>query len=272
MASSSPNGDMSFMEHLEELRGSIFRSLWAVVVCATAAFCVRNFIFEKVLLAPMMPSFFTNTMFCRIGQHLHLEALCINSTPANIQNIAISGQFTAAMLVSAVSGLIAAFPYIIWEGWRFIRPALYAEERQRARGAVWIISGLFLVGILFGYYVIAPLSIHFFINFTNSGYIQNMPTLQSYVSTVSSVTLGCGLLFELPVLVMFLTRIGLLTPEFLIKYRRHAIVLLLLLSAIITPPDVFSQIVVVLPLTALYEAAVSWSKHIVKQKDNKQQS
>lgn len=267
MASTSPNGDMSFMEHLEELRGSIFRSLWAVVICAAAAFCVRRFIFEKILLAPMMPSFFTNALFCRLGHRLDVEALCINSTPAEIQNIAVAGQFNAAMIVSAVSGLIAAFPYIVWEGWRFIKPALYAEERQRARGAVWVISGLFFLGVVFGYYIIAPLSIQFFINFSNSAYIQNMPTLQSYISTVSSVTLGCGLLFELPVLVMFLTRIGLLTPEFLIKYRRHAIVLLLLLSAIITPPDVFSQIVVVIPLAALYEAAVSWSKHIVKQKE-----
>ena len=269
MDSTTQKGEMSFLDHLEELRGHLFRSLWAVLLCAVAAFIFRTELFEKVLLAPQMPGFFTNRLFCRVGQMLHSDSLCINAVPAGIQNISIAGQFSAAVIVSLVAGLIVAFPYIVFEAWRFIRPALYENERRNARGAVWVISALFLVGVLFGYYLIAPLSIHFFTHFTSSSQIQNMPTLQSYLSTVSSVTLGSGLLFELPALVIFLTKAGLLTPEFLVKYRRHAIVLLLVLAAAITPPDVFSQVIVVLPLMLLYECSIAWSRRIVRKAGTK---
>jgi sec-independent protein translocase protein TatC len=168
-------------------------------------------------------------------------------------------------MVSMIIGLIMAFPYLVFEMWRFIGPALYDKEQQYARGAVFYISLLFLTGVLFAYYVIIPLSVHFLGTYQVSQEVTNQINLVSYISTVSSIALAAGLIFELPVLIFFLTKIGLVTPEFLKKYRKHSLVIVLALSAIITPPDVFSQILVAFPLMFLYEVGIKLSQRIIKQ-------
>ncbi len=259
-----PN-EMSFLEHLEELRWHLIRSTLAVFIMAVVAFIYHNIIFDRIILAPKDPSFFTNRMLCRLGQLVHVPKLCINSKPLEIININMAGQFTTHIMVSLLAGLIVAIPYVFWEFWRFMRPALYEKEKRYARGAVFYSSLLFLLGVLFGYYIIAPLSVNFLGSYSVSQEVINRINLRSYISTVTTVTLAGGITFELPVIVYFLTRIGLITPDFLRRYRRHAIVVILLLAAIITPPDVFSQILVFIPLVILYEVSIWISSRVMKK-------
>jgi sec-independent protein translocase protein TatC len=206
-------------------------------------------------------------MLCNLGQLVNIQKLCINAIPINLQNVQVTGQFIAHIKVSIIGGLVLAFPYITYEFWRFVRPALYSKERQSAKGAVFYITLLFTLGVLFGYYLISPLSINFLYNYRVSDMVENIPTLSSYVGLVAAIVLASGVLFELPVLVYFLSRIGMLTPKFLRTYRRHAIIVILLLSAIITPPDIFSQIMVCFPLLILYEISIGISKRIQKQRE-----
>jgi sec-independent protein translocase protein TatC len=268
MAKKRKNPDeMSFLEHLEELRWHLIRATLAVFALAIVAFVYHNFIFDNIILAPKDPGFFTNRMLCRLGDLVNIAKLCINSKPLEIININMAGQFTTHIVVSLLAGLIVAFPYVFWEFWRFMRPALYDKERKYARGAVLYSSLLFLLGILFGYYIIAPLSVNFLGSYSVSEEVINRINLRSYISTVTSVTLAGGITFELPVLVYFLTKVGLITPDFLKHYRKHAIVVILILAAIITPPDVFSQILVFIPLVILYEVSIWISKRITKKQD-----
>jgi sec-independent protein translocase protein TatC len=269
----NPGGkEMSFLEHLEELRWHIVRSLLAALVFVVLAFLNRDFIFNTLLLKPKNPEFFTNQMFAKAGEWLHRvfgfnsESLAINAQPLILQNIEMAGQFMAHIKVSVVAGLIVASPYIIWELWRFVKPALYSEEQKRARGAVFFTSLLFLLGVLFGYYLIAPLSIHFLSSYNISNEVGNIIKLNSYISTITSVTFATGVIFELPVVVYFLSKAGLIGPIFMRKYRRHAYIVLLLLSAIITPPDVFSQILVCVPLVILYEISVFISRSVERKR------
>ncbi|GHT22138.1 Sec-independent protein translocase protein TatC [Bacteroidia bacterium] len=260
------NEEMSFLEHLEELRWHIVRSAAAIVICAVIAFIFSRFIFDFLLLAPKNPDFITNRLLCQLGEYLQTAALCINSRSAFIiQNIQMAGQFKTDIMVSLIVGIIIAFPYIMWEVWRFIAPALYDKERQAAQGSVWAVSALFLLGAAFGYLVIVPLSIDFLGGYSTSVQISNQIALDSYFSTVAYVPLATGVVFELPLLMIFLTKVGVVTPEFLKKYRKHAFIVLLVLSAIITPPDVFSQILVVLPLVALYEASILLTKRTARK-------
>lgn len=259
------NNEMTFLDHLEALRWHLVRSILAIVVVSICAFIFKDIIFDKIILAPKTPGFFTNRMLCEFGQMVNVQALCINSSPFEIININMAGQFSTHIMISLMAGLILAFPYLIFELWRFISPALYAKEKKHARGAVFFISLLFLLGVLFGYFVIIPLSVHFLGNYSVSAQITNQINLTSYISTISSITLATGVIFELPVLIFFLTRIGLVTPEFLKKYRRHALVVVLALSAIITPPDVFSQILVAFPLMFLYEVGIIISRRILNK-------
>ena len=257
--------DMSFLEHLEELRWHLVRSILAVMVFAIVAFVFKDFIFTKVILAPKSPEFFTNRMFCQLGNLLNIQSLCINSNPFQVINTQMAGQFMTHMMISLIVGIIVAFPYIFFEFWRFMQPALYTKEKRHARGAVFYSSFLFLLGILFGYYLIVPLSVNFLGSYSVSEEVVSMINLRSYISTVASVSLASGIIFELPVLVYFLTKIGLITPEFLKKYRRHSFVVILTLSAIITPPDIFSQVMVCFPLIFLYEIGISISRNIIKK-------
>jgi sec-independent protein translocase protein TatC len=257
--------EMTFLDHLEALRWHLVRSIFAIVVISIAAFIFKDIIFDTIILAPKTPGFFTNRVLCEFGQAVNVQTLCINSRPFDIININMAGQFSTHIMISLIVGLILAFPYLIFELWRFISPALYPKEKSHARGAVFFISLLFMLGVLFGYYVIIPLSVHFLGNYSVSAQVTNQINLNSYISTVSSITLATGVIFELPVLIYFLTKIGLVTPAFLKKYRRHALVIVLALSAIITPPDIFSQILVAFPLMFLYEIGIIISRRILSK-------
>jgi sec-independent protein translocase protein TatC len=264
--SKNTEGEMSFLEHLEVMRWHLLRSILAIVILALVAFVFKDIVFDKILLAPKEPVFPTNRWLCRLGDILGLERICINQDPFTLQTVKMAEQFSMHIMVSLIAGVVVAFPYIFWEFWRFIVPALYDKERNTARGAVFFTSLLFILGVLFGYYIIAPLSVNFLGNYKVSESVISAPTLRSYVSTISSVVLAAGLVFQLPILVYFLSKVGLVTPGFLKKYRRHSLIVIVTLSAIITPPDVFSQILVALPLMVLYEIGIMISKRIVKEK------
>ncbi len=266
MAKKSPN-ELSFLEHLEELRWHLVRSILAIVVIAIVAFIFKDIIFDVIILGPKSPDFFTNQALCSLGQLVHVEKLCINTNPFQVININMAGQFMTHIMISILTGFILAFPYVFYEFWKFMRPALYQKEKSVARGAVFFSSVLFMLGILFGYFLICPLSVHFLGSYSVSDQVLNQINLKSYISTVASVSLAAGLIFELPILVYFLSKIGLVTPEFLRKYRKHSLIVILTLAAIITPPDIFSQVMVCLPLLILYEIGIKISKSITKKRD-----
>lgn len=260
-------GEMSFLEHLEELRWHIIRSIAAILVLMIIAFVFKNLIFDKVILAPKNPGFITNRLLCQLGQLVNIEALCINTKPINLISIKMSGQITTHITVAIVTGVIMAFPYVLWEFWQFFKPALHNNEKQHTRGAVFATTMLFFVGVLFGYFALAPLSIHFLTTYQVSPDVVNQINIRSYIGTLTSICLATGLVFELPIITFFLTKIGVITPSFLTKYRKHSIVVIFIIAAIITPPDVFSQMLVCIPLLALYEVGIVISKRVMKKKD-----
>lgn len=265
---------MSFLEHLEELRWHIIRSLIAIVVMMIVAFVFKNVLFNNIVLAPKNATFFTNRLFCEFGhylaQHINLknpDILCINTKPLNLISIKMAGQLTTHITVAMVAGLILAFPVIIREFWLFFKPALHSNEAKHARGAVLASSLLFFTGVLFGYFILAPLSIHFLNSYQISSDVVNQINVRSYIGTLTSLCLATGIVFELPIIAYFLTKIGIITPSFMRKYRKHAIVVIFILAAIITPPDVFSQTLVAIPLLILYEVSIFISARVMKQKE-----
>lgn len=257
---------MTFLEHLEELRWTLVRSAIAVTVGFVLAFIFKGFVFEQVVLAAKDPRFITYRAFCRIGQWVGLPELCIKELGFTLQNLPVSGQFMTHLTVAFVAGFILAFPYILWELWRFVAPGLHEHERRVAAGFVAAGSGLFLLGVLFGYYLLAPLTVQFFGNYQVSPTVANNFALESYIGIVTQVTVWTGLVFELPLLVLVLTRVGLVGPALLRKYRRHAFVGLLVLAAILTPPDIISQIIVAGPLMLLYETGILISARVERQR------
>ncbi len=266
-------GEMSFLEHLEELRWHIIRSVIAIVVLMLVAFFLKNFIFDKIILAPKNPEFFTNRILCNLGHatifghQLNIDALCINRQELNLISIKMAGQITTHILVALVAGLIMAFPVIIYEFWMFFKPALHENEAKYTKGAVLSTTMLFFVGVLFGYYVLAPLSIHFLSSYQVSPDVVNQINIRSYIGTITSICLATGLIFELPIIAFFLTKIGIITPAFMRKYRKHAILMIVILAAIITPPDVFSQMLVCIPLLFLYEVSIGISGRVIRKKE-----
>jgi sec-independent protein translocase protein TatC len=259
--------EMSFLEHLEELRWHIIRSVLAVVILAIVAFLFKNVIFDKIILAPKNPDFFTNRLFCKLGWFLvNSDVLCINTKPFQLISIKMSGQLTTHVAVSLVSGVILAAPLVLYEFWRFFSPALYTTEKRYAKGAVLWASLLFFTGVVFGYFMIVPLSIHFLGSYQISDQVVNQIYVRSYIGTLTSIVLASGLIFELPLLTFVLTKIGIITPHFLVKYRKHSIVVIFIVAAIITPPDIFSQILVSIPLLVLFEVGIIISKRVYKKK------
>jgi sec-independent protein translocase protein TatC len=259
--------EMSFLEHLEELRWHIIRSILAIVFFMILAFIFKNVIFGKIILGPKSPNFITNRLLCELGEYFNTPALCINTKPLNLINIKMSGQLTTHITVSMVAGLILAFPVILWEFWQFFRPALKPNEAKYAQGAVFAASMLFFTGVLFGFFMLAPLSIHFLSSYEISEDVVNQINVRSYIGTLTSICLATGLVFELPIIAFFLTKIGIITPKFMRTYRKHAIVLIFIVAAVITPPDVFSQTLVAIPLLLLYEVSILISARVMKQKD-----
>jgi len=262
--------EMSFWEHLEELRWHIVRSVIAVLVLSIVAFMNRHFVFDYLLLAPSKADFWTNRMLCRIGDFLSLDSICMDNLNLQIININMSGQFLTHMYISFIAGLILSFPFILNEAWRFIRPALNQGEANHSGGAVLISSALFFLGVFFSYFLIVPLTINFLGTYQVSETVSNQISLQSYISTVISVVFAVGIVFELPIIIYFLTKIGLITPTFMRKNRKYTLVLLLVVSAIITPPDVFSQVLVCIPLMGLYEASILVSDRIYRKQQLKE--
>jgi len=260
--------EMTFWEHLDVLRGVIWRSLLVAFLFSLVAFAFKDILFDHILLAPKSKDFITYRLLCRLGEWLSMPSLCVDPSHFDLININLAGQFLAHMNISLVTGLILSLPYILWELWRFIKPGLTDKEVNASRGAIFAVFFLFVVGVLFSYFIVAPLMINFLGGYTVSDTVKNQISLTSYVSNITLLTLLMGLVFELPVLILLLTKIGILTPAILKKYRKHTLIIILIAAGIITPsPDVFSQMIVAIPLYGLFELSVTISSRMYRRKN-----
>ncbi|MEP2934973.1 MAG: twin-arginine translocase subunit TatC [Gilvibacter sp.] len=263
--------DMSFLGHLEELRWHLIRSTIAIVVLGIVAFLAKDFVFNTLLFGPSKADFPTFRFLCSAATRMGFEdAFCFTELPFRVQSRTMAGQFSAHIWTSITAGFIVAFPFVLYEFWKFISPGLKRNERRSSRGFIVIASLLFFTGVLFGYYIVTPLSINFLGTYQVSEQVFNDFDLDSYIGLVRSAAVASGLIFELPIIIFFLAKIGLVTPAFLRKNRKYALVILLILSAIITPPDVASQIVVAIPLVVLYEISIVVAKVVEKRELKKQ--
>lgn len=257
--------EMSFFDHLEELRWHIIRSVMAILVFAVALFFMKDFVFNTVIFGPRNPDFITYRVICAFSNQIGLgDSLCFFPKDFNMITPDMGELFLTHMKVSALLGFILAFPYIFWEVWRFVKPGLYEKERRATRYAVAICSVLFTIGVMFGYFVISPFAVSFLTGYQLPG-VEATPALGSYISYMVMFTLPTGLVFELPVAAHVLTKVGVISSKFMKEYRRHAIVVIVILAAIITPPDAFSQILIALPLLGLYEISIYVAKRVEKQ-------
>jgi len=248
---------MSFLDHLEELRWHILRSSIAILVFAIGAFVAMPWIFENIVIAPIKPEFLTYRVLCKIFTFTGQADMCIDKIDVQLQSRTLGGQFMMHITASFVMGLVIAFPYVFWEIWRFVAPGLYQNEKKISTGAVFYVSILFLIGILFGYFIVSPMSIQFLANYTLSEKIERIIDISDYLGTLVTLTLSCGFVFQLPMLVYVLSKMGMVTPLFLQTYRKHAIVIILIISAIITPsPDILTQMLVAVPIFMLYEVSI----------------
>ena len=261
---------MSFLDHLEELRWHLIRSTFAVLIAGIIAFIAKEFIFDVIIFGPKKADFPTYNGLCNLSKLLGLdESLCFKELPFTVQSRKVAGQFSVHIWTSITAGFIIAFPYVLYEFWKFLAPALYDNERKYSKGFIIICSCLFFLGVLFGYYVIAPLSINFLGGYQVSAEVLNEFDIDSYIGILRASVISCGLIFELPVVMYFLAKVGLVTPEFLRKYRKYALVVVLILSAIITPPDIASQIIVAIPILILYEVSIVITKIVTKKENEK---
>jgi sec-independent protein translocase protein TatC len=259
--------EMAFLDHLEELRWHVVRASVAIVIAMIGSFFYIKEIFEYIIFAPGKLSFPTFTYMCKIGNALNIQDLCVTDLPFKIQSRNMTGQFMMSLTASFVIGLIVAFPYVVWELWSFVKPGLQSKERKFSKGAVAAISFLFITGILFSYYILCPITIWFLSTYSISDLIVNEFDITSYVSTMASLILGCGLLFQFPMVIYFLSKIGIVTPELMRKYRKHSVLVILILGAVITPSgDPFSLTVISLPLYILFEISIYVSTVVVKNK------
>lgn len=257
--------EMGFLDHLEELRWHLVRSVAAIVVFSIAAFLAKGFVWDVLIFGPTRDDFWTYRVLCDLAERLSSPLLCLGEIPINIQNRQITGQFTMHIKSSLVIGLVIGFPYTFWEIWRFVKPGLHKNERRASRGIVFVVSFLFLLGVLFGYYIVTPLSMNFLGNYQLSEFIKNDIDINSLLGLVATLALACGLMFQLPVVSYMLSKAGILTPELMRRYRKHAIVVILIISAIITPPDWISQVLIALPISMLYEIGILISKIVNKR-------
>lgn len=264
----SMEAEMSFFDHLEVLRWHLIRSAVAIVIFTGFAFSYYDFIFDQIIMGPKNPDFWTYRMMCALTERFNLGPdFCITEIPFNIINTDMAGQFTLQLNSSLLIGLIFGFPYLLFEIWRFVKPGLNPNEKNSASGFVFWASLLFLLGVLFGYYVIAPLSINFLANYTVSSIIQNQITIDSYLSSVATLTLGAGITFELPIIIFILSKLGIMTPEFMRSTRRYAVVIILIIAAVVTPtPDLLTMLTVSFPLFLLYEISIGISARVDKRR------
>ena len=259
--------EMSFLGHLEELRWHLVRSVASIFILAIIFFAFATEVYNHFLLAHIKPDFITYQLFCDFFNLFGMDsAFCnVSFVDKKLQSIKVTSQLMNSIWSSFILGIICSFPYLLWEIWRFVSPGLTKNEISKSRGFIFIASILFFIGLAFSFYVIAPISVHFLYNYQISESIVNSFTLQSHIGLITNMLLGVSILFELPVLIYFLTKIGLITPEFLKKYRKHALVVVLILAAIITPPDIASQVIVAIPILILYEIGIKVSKRVIKK-------
>jgi len=268
-SSQSSEQNMSFLSHLEALRWHLIRATLAIIIAGFVAFIAKGFIFDTILFGPKKVDFFTYRMLCNLSQMLGMEdSFCFEELPFIIQSRTMAGQFSAHIWTAITAGFIVSFPYIIFEFWKFIKPAMHEHEQRTAKGFIFASSFLFFLGVLFGYFVIAPLSINFLGNYTVSPDVLNEFDLSSYTALIRSSVLASGFIFELPIIIYFLSKVGIVTPEILRTYRKFALVGVLIVAAVITPPDIASQVIVTIPVLILYEISIFISKAVL-QKETK---
>jgi len=261
----SKSEDLGFWEHVEELRGRFIKSILAVAFFSIIAFFFKSFIFDTIILAPQSKNFITYKWLCELGNALKIDDICPESINFSLINIDLAGQFRWHIIISFVTGIIISFPFIFRQFWFFIKPALKPNELKYSRGMIFYINLLFIIGVLFGYFIIMPLTIMFLSNYTLSPHITNQITISSYISTTVVLPLSTGLIFEMPVLIYLLSKINLISYSFLKKYRKHAAVLILIIAAIITPStDMFTMLIVAIPLYLLYELSLIIAKSVLK--------
>jgi sec-independent protein translocase protein TatC len=265
---SEERAEMSFVDHLEALRGHLFRAVLSIAVGAVIVGIYNKFVIKKILLGPTHADFPTYKFLCEMGHKLRLgNALCMSELGVKMQSTAVAGQFSMWFTVVLIGGVILAFPYIFWEFWRFVKPALTHKELSRTRGVIFWVSFLFFTGVAFGYFVIAPYTINFFSNFQLDENIENRWTITSYIDTMIPLILGSGLAFQLPLVMFFLSKVGVVTAAFLKKSRKYAIVIILILAGVITPgPDLISQLTVAVPLYLLYEVSIILARRVEKDR------
>jgi len=263
--------EMSFLDHLEDLRWHLIRATLGIVIAATLAFIFKKFIFDVIIFGPTQMNFPTYESLCKMSKIIGMNdtTFCAKEFPFIIQNRTVAGQFSAHIWTSIYAGFIVAFPYVLYQLWSFISPGLKDNERKSSRGFLVIASFLFFLGVLFGYYIVTPLSINFLANYQISEQISNEFDISSVIAIVRSSALASGFVFELPIIIYFLTKVGLVTPQFLRKYRKYALVLVLILSAIITPPDIASQVIVAIPILILYQVSIYISAIVVRNQNRK---
>ena len=263
--------EMSFLEHLEELRWHLIKSVSAIMIFATLAFIFKEIAFDVIIFGPKKMTFPTYKWLCDLSNIFSLDTtFCNTEFPFKIQNRTMAGQFSTHIWTSIAFGFILAFPYVLFQLWSFISPGLSSKEKRYSKGFIIIASLLFFIGVLFGYYIIIPLSMNFLANYNISTEISNEIDISSYIALVRSSSLASGIVFELPIIIYFLTRVGLVTPEFLKKYRKFALIIVLVVSAVITPPDIASQVIVSIPILILYQVSIYISSLVLKtSKKNK---
>lgn len=271
----NPNGrtgrEMSFFEHLEELRWHIIRSLLAIVGAGIVLFIFQGWLFDRVLFGPTHTDFITYRVLCWVSQQLNTgTAMCLPPPDFKIVAIGFGETFITSIKVSFLAGLVVGFPYVFYELWRFISPGLTEKERNASRGAVLVCSALFLFGVLFGYFIVSPFGVRWLGGYTLPG-VENQPTLSSLINYMVMFTLPSGLIFEMPVIVYVLSRIGLVTPEGMRSFRRYAIVGTLIIAGVLTPPDAVTQFLVGIPMYALYEISIFISARVARQLKQREQ-
>jgi sec-independent protein translocase protein TatC len=268
--SENSNAEMGFTDHIEELRWHLIRSVAAVLFASIFVFFNIEWVFTHIILGPAESSFVSYNWLCKLGKFIHVDVLCMGNLQIQFQNNELGGQFMMSFTSSFMIGFIIAFPYVLWEIWKFIKPALKPSEVRYAHGIVFWSSLLFFLGVLFAYYIIAPFTISFFANYTLSPLFKNIITISNYYETMSDLIFGLGIVFELPVIVYFLSKIGLLTPTLMRDKRKYAFIIILVLAAVITPPDWFSIWLVTIPLVMLYEVAIVISDRAMKERKRKE--
>lgn len=262
--------EMSFFDHLNALRGHLIRAALAIALFTSVAFYFNDFIVDKVIFGPKSADFWTYRMMCQIGELLHRDGWCVGDMKFTIISTELGGQINLVINSCIMTGIVFGFPYLLWELWRFIKPALHDKERKAATGFVFYASMLFLIGILFGYFIITPISVKFLAGFSASDEIKNTFSISSYLTTVTTLTLGSGIVFELPILIYILASLNILTAKFMRNTRRYAIVIILIIAAIITPtPDAITMGVVALPLLMLYEIGILVAVGVDKRRAKK---